>query len=61
MEILGIWIVSIILTYFIRMSIGFKLFKDVADSGYKINLDKLNNIIDEFVPDDNKMNLLFPI
>lgn len=61
MEFLGIWIVSIILTYFMRMSIGFKLFKDVADTGYKIDIDRLDKIIDEIVPDNNKISLLFPI
>lgn len=42
MQYLIMWLCTVIMSFVIEFSVSFKMFKMAADSGYKINLDKLS-------------------
>jgi len=61
MEVILVCIGTIITSYIFDTSLGFQMFKDVADEGYKINTERYN----EFVKSNSKENdmnklMLFP-
>lgn len=48
MEFLIIWIGTIIISFGMEIATDLRLFKDVADAGYKINLEKLSELQKQF-------------
>jgi len=52
MELLFTWLSSTIISYGINIINKLKMFKDIADDGYKINMEKYRNI-----PFENKNNV----
>lgn len=58
MELLIIWLGSIALSIGIDFAQALKMFKDVADQGYKIDVKKLSNIANQSNPATNKMHMV---
>ena len=64
MEILSLWLGSIVLSFAMNISNVLKIVKDLADSGYKINNNKLSKLNKEMEPEYVKyrsMMLFLPI
>ena len=63
-EVLSVWVGSIILSFAMNISNVLKIVKDLADSGYKINDNKLSKLNKEMEPEYVKyrsMMLFLPI
>jgi len=63
MELIFIWILTIIVSFAIQSNMMMQMFKILADQGYKLNLDKLVNItnqIDESAEKISCLALLIP-
>ena len=63
-EILSVWIGSIILSFAMNISNVLKIVKDLADLGYKINNNKLSRLNKEMNPEyvkNRSLMLFFPI
>ena len=63
-EVLSVWVGSIILSFAMNISNVLKIVKDLADSGYKINNNKLSRLNKEMEPEYVKyrsMMLFLPI
>lgn len=64
MEILYIWLGTVVMSNFMDVTNGLRMFKDVADAGYKIDLAKMSELQKQLFPDLTKINflsLLIPI
>lgn len=59
MELLALWIASCIASFGMEISNELKLFKDVADAGYKINLNRLSEAQKQLNPNSSKNSLIF--
>ena len=58
------WIGSIILCFWTEFKYEFRMFKDIADAGYKVNFDRLNelkNYIDANIAKKNILSLFIPL
>jgi len=51
MTILVLWLFTIIVSLGMELSNGLRLFKDVADAGYKIDITRISELSEEFAPD----------
>ena len=63
MGLLFFWIISIIVSYGINLSTVLRIYKDLADEGYKINLTKLkesNKNIDVNLVKSTRLSMLIP-
>lgn len=63
MELLIIWLLTIIVSIGIDISLMFKMIKDVADQGYKFKMDKFSELASHANPEvakRNKMALYIP-
>lgn len=63
-ELLVLWIGSSIVSLCLKLKNGFRIFKDIADAGYKINLSRASEVIEQFNPDTllmNRISVLIPI
>lgn len=61
MEFLIFWLVTVIGSYVINCKIAFMMLKDLADAGFKINVDNMKKISDEFNENTSNNKLLFLI
>lgn len=63
MEYIIIYILSVIISFFGEISNGFMLFKDVADAGYKINIEKMNDFLKQFNSNNKNsmVRMLIPV
>lgn len=64
MEFLGIWLGSCITSFGIEIATSFRMFKDVADAGYKIDIDRMDKIAKILDPDSSKrefLTMLLPV
>ncbi len=64
MEFLGIWLGSCITSFGIEIATSFRMFKDVADAGYKIDIDRMDKITKILDPDSSKrefLTMLLPV
>lgn len=64
MEFLGIWLGSCITSFGIEIATSFKMFKDVADAGYKIDIERMDKITKILDPDSSKrefLTMLLPV
>ena len=48
MQLVGIWLSTIVLSYAMEIKVVLKLIKDIADAGYKINDEKLSEFSNKF-------------
>lgn len=58
MKILFLWISTVAASFCIELTNELKMFKDVADAGYKINIDRLSDLSKKLNPDASKITLL---
>jgi len=58
MEILIIWIGTIIASFQMQMCTVSKMLKDIADNGYKIDIKKATELSNQLNPDAAKINLI---
>lgn len=58
MELLIIWIATIIASFYMEITNELRMFKDVADAGYKVDVSQLSNFGKQLNPDASKVNLL---
>jgi uncharacterized protein YbcV (DUF1398 family) len=64
MELLIIWILTIIASVVMELSSELRIFKDVADNGYKIDVKKISELASQINPNASKvtlMSLLIPV
>ena len=64
MEFLGIWLGSCITSFGIEIATSFRMFKDVADAGYKIDIERMDKITKILDPDSSKrefLTMLLPV
>ena len=64
MGLMFFWILSIIASFIMEIIQEMRIFKDVADEGYKINLEKMSEWKKQFDPNSSKilyLSLLIPI
>lgn len=64
MNFLVLWLGSTAFSFCMEISRELRMFKDVADAGYKLDVEKLSSFIKEFNPDVNKntiLSMLIPI
>lgn len=61
MEMLFFWFVSVLVSYGVASTMAFKMIKDLADNGYKINIDNVKKAVDSMDGQTNKNKLLFYI
>ena len=47
LQFLLLWLASIIISKVMDLSLGFKMVKDIADLGYKINKDRITNLANQ--------------
>ena len=63
MNFIGIWLITIITSVVSEFINELKIFKDVADAGYKLNIEKMNNIQSSISNDTNNnlyLSLMIP-
>lgn len=63
MSILGICTITVIISIIFEFKNEFKMFKDIADAGYKINIDRLDELQKQLSPNATNnllMSLLIP-
>lgn len=58
MEFLAIWIGTVAASFAMEMANEFRIFKDVADAGYKIDVQRLSELQKQINPDATKITLL---
>lgn len=58
MEMLALWLGSIVFSFGMEISRELRMFKDVADAGYKLDVEKLSSFVKEINPDANKITIL---
>lgn len=58
MKILFLWISTVAASFCIELTNELRMFKDVADAGYKINIDRLSDLSKKLNPDASKITLL---
>ena len=56
LQFLIIWITTVLASIGADTSLAFKMIKDVADSGYKIKLDRMKEVSDALNPNVKQMN-----
>lgn len=56
LQFLIIWITTILTSVGADISLAFKMIKDVADSGYKIKMDRMKEVSDALNPNVKQMN-----
>ena len=56
LQFLIIWIITVLASIGADTSLAFKMIKDVADSGYKIKLDRMKEVSDALNPNVKQMN-----
>lgn len=64
MELLGIWLGTFITSFGMDALNGLRIFKDAADAGYKIDIDRISEITESLDPNASKikfLKLLLPI
>jgi len=63
MSFLLFWLVTIIGSYVINFKIAFMMLKDLADAGYKLNVDNVKKFSEEFNENrpNNKLIYLIPV
>lgn len=64
MEFLSFWLGTSILSLGMNIANSLRLFKDVADAGYKINLEKIKELGKQLNPNSTKItfiSMLIPI
>ena len=64
MELLLFWLGTSITSYFMELTNELRMFKDVADAGYKIDLKKMSELQKQLNPDASKitfLSMLIPI
>lgn len=64
MEFLMFWITTVVLSFVMEISNELRVFKDVADAGYKIKINDFSDITNKLMPDASKvtlMQLLVPV
>ena len=52
------WLVSIFFSFAVDLSVMFRMYKDAADAGYKVDNDKLSELSKEMDPNESKIGLL---
>lgn len=57
MEIIILWISSIIISIVLEIKNELRIFKDVADNGYKIDINRLDEISKQINPNATKATL----
>lgn len=57
MNILMIWAISTVTSFFLELANEFRMFKDVADAGYKVDIEKLSEFNKRVNPDATKATL----
>lgn len=64
MGFLIFWVGSIVVSFFVEMTVVMKVFKTVCEEGYKVDINNSKKAFDSIVPEDNnkhqKMILLTP-
>lgn len=58
MKIVVLWISTVAVSFCIELTNELRMFKDVADAGYKINIDRLSDLSKKLNPDASKITLL---
>ena len=58
MNYLALWIGTIIGSFGAELVNELRMFKDIADVGYKVDLQKMSDFQNKLMPDANKVNLL---
>lgn len=58
MKIVVLWISTVAASFCIELTNELRMFKDVADAGYKINIDRLSDLSKKLNPDASKITLL---
>ena len=58
MELLALWLASCIASFGMEISNGLKLFKDVADAGYKIDINRFSEVQKQLSPNASKNSLI---
>ena len=58
MEILVIWLGTVIASFGMEISHTLRIFKDIADAGYKCDLKRVNELSEHFSPDSSKKTLI---
>lgn len=64
MEVLIIWLGTVVASFGMEMANAMRMFKDVADNGYKIDINRLAEFVKQMNPDGFKttlMSLLIPM
>ncbi len=58
------WLLTVVVSYFMEIMSELRIFKDAADAGYKVDLQRLKDISAQINPDGDKiftLSLLIPI
>lgn len=58
MELLIIWLMTIIISIGLDINLAFKMFKDIADQGYKLEMDRFNELSRQMNPQVTKNNII---
>lgn len=64
LQFLLLWLASIIISKVMDLSLAFKMVKDIADLGYKINRDRITNLVNQLDVEQlkkSKIELFIPI
>ncbi len=59
MSFIGLWITTTVTSYIMDLSLGLKLFKDLADQGYKINIERYKELMQELKIDNSSKIIKF--
>lgn len=63
MELLIIWLMTILISIGLDINLSFKMLKDIADQGYKLEMDRFNELSRQMNPrvtKNNKIDLFIP-
>lgn len=58
MELIIIWLITIIASFIMEISQEMRIFKDVADAGYKMDIKRLSELSSQLNPNIKKANLI---
>lgn len=58
MEFLVLWLGSSVASFCMEIANGLRMFKDAADAGYKVNVEKLSELGNQLDPNATKVTLL---
>ena len=53
MGFLIFWVGSIVVSFFVEMTVVMKVFKTVCEEGYKVDINNSKKAFDNIVPEDN--------